>query len=135
VEARTYRTRLSLRLAMVAAAGFWATVVAVLARIPAVPWSTVVTALAFLAFFVLFSAHYQRMRIVVTPEGLVFRTVLRRIPIRWDEILRVDVHRGIAGTLYAVLTRRGCIQFTSLVARHRELLQLLLERGGLARSR
>ncbi len=135
VEPRTYRTRLWLRLAMLAAAIFWASVLAALARFPGAPFGSVVSALAFLTFFVVFGAYYDRMAIVVTPDGIVFRSFFRRVPVRWDEILKVEVRPALPGTLYAVLTRRGLVQFSSLLARHRELFQVLLERAGLARFR
>jgi hypothetical protein len=130
-----FRTRLCLRLAMGAAAVFWAAVLLALARFPGASLRTVLSAFLFLAFFVFFSAHYDRLSVVVRPEGIVFRSFFRRVPLAWDDILRVEVHPSIAGTLYAVLTRRGLVQFSSLIARHRELLQILLERGSLARSR
>jgi Bacterial PH domain len=135
VAPRTYRTRLWLRMAMLVAAAFWAAVLLALARFPGVPGESVLSATAFLVFFAAFGAHYERMAIEVGPDGLVFRSFFRRVPVRWDDILRVEVHTGLAGTLYAVLTRRGPVQFTSLWARHRELFGILLERAGLARAR
>jgi hypothetical protein len=135
VEPRTYRTQLWLRLAMLSAAVFWASVLAALARLPGAPFGSVLSALAFLAFFIVFGAHYGRMAVVVTPECIVFCSFFRRVPVRWDEILKVEVRPGLAGTLYAVLTRRGLVQFSSLLARHREVFQLLLERARLAPSR
>jgi hypothetical protein len=135
VDRRTYRTRLWLRVAMLCAAALWGAVVAALARFPSAPAGSVCAAVAFLTFFVAYSAVYDRIAIVVGPDGVVFRGVLRRTLVRWDEILRVEVHTGAAGTLYAVLTRRGLVRFTSVLARHRELFQLLLERGALARVR
>jgi hypothetical protein len=135
VDRRTYRTRLWIRLAMLCAAAFWAAVLAALARFPAPPLGSVLAAVGFLAFFVFYSAVYDRTAIVVGPEGLVFRGILRRTPVRWDEILRVEVHTGLAGTLYAVLTRHGLVRFTSVLARHRELFQLMLDRGALSRLR
>jgi hypothetical protein len=135
VDCRTFRTRLWLRLAMLCAAAFWAAVLAALARFPAAPAASVLSAAGFLVFFVCYSAVYDRTAVLVGPDGLVFRSVLRRTPVRWDEIVRVEVHTGAAGTLYAVLTRRGLVRFTSLIARHRELFQLLLDRGALSRLR
>ncbi len=132
---RTFRARLWLRLAMAVAAVFWAAVLALLAHFPGAPASTLLSAAAFLAFFALFGAHYGRLAIDVGPEGVVFRTFFRRVPIRWDEILRVEVYAGLAGPLYAVLTRQGLVQFTGLLARHRELLEIVLERAGLSRFR
>jgi hypothetical protein len=133
VERRLYRTRLWLRFAMVVAVAFWGAVLAALARFPAAPLRTVLAAAGFLAFFVVYSAVYDLTTIAVGPDGVVFRGVLRRVPVRWDEIVRVEVHTGIAGTLYAVLTRRGLVRFTSVLARHRELCELLLDRGALSR--
>jgi hypothetical protein len=133
VDRRTYRTRLWIRFAMVAAVAFWGAVLAALARFPDAPAGTVLAAAGFLAFFVAYSAVYDLTTIAVGPEGVVFRGVLRRVPVRWDEIVRVEVHIGLAGTLYAVLTRRGLVRFTSVLARHRELFQLLLDRGTLQR--
>jgi hypothetical protein len=135
VERRTYRTHLGLRLATILAAAFWAAVLAALAHFPGAPLGTVLAAVAFLAFFVAYSAYYDRTAIVVGPEGILFRGLVRRVPVRWDEIVKVEVYSGLAGTLYAVLTRRGPVRFTSLWSRHRELFQLVLERAGLARSR
>jgi len=134
VAIRTYRTRLSLRLALVAAAALWGGVLVLLAELPGAQASSVISAVAFLGFFLAFSVHYGRLAIVARPDGLVFRTFFREVPVRWEEIVKVEVHTGLAGTLYAVLTRRGQVQFSSLLARHRELFALMLERAGLARS-
>jgi hypothetical protein len=134
VAPRTFRARLSLRLALAAAAVVWAAALAALAFLPGAPWASVASALAFLAFFLCYSAHYGRMAVVVRPDGVVFRSVFRQLRVTWDEILKVEVRVGLAGTLYAVLTRRGCVQFSSLLARHRELCQLMLDRAGLVRT-
>jgi hypothetical protein len=133
VDRRTFRTRLWLRFAMMAAAAVWGAVLAVLAQFPAAPVGAVLAAAGFLAFFVAYSAVYDLTTIAVGPEGVVFRGVLRRLPVRWDEIVRVEVHTCLAGTLYAVLTRRGRVRFTSVLARHRELFEILLDRGALQR--
>ena len=131
---RTFRARLSFRLALAAAAAVWAVAVGALALFPGAPGSSVVSALAFLVFFVAYSAHYGRMAVEVTPDGVVFRSVFRRLQVTWNEILKVEVRVGLAGTLYAVLTRRGLVQFSSLLSRHRELCQLMLDRAGLVRT-
>jgi hypothetical protein len=120
---------------MLSAAVFWASVLAALAHLPGAPFGSVLSAVAFLAFFVVFGAHYGRMAVVVTQECVVFCSFFRRVRVSWDEILKVEVRPGLAGTLYAVLTRRGLIQFSSLLARHREVFQLLLDGARLARSR
>ena len=131
---RTYRARLSLRLALVAAAAVWAAALGALALFPGAPLGSVVAALAFLAFFAASSTHYGRLAVEVDPDGVVFRSAFRRLRVTWGEILKVEVRVGLAGTLYGVLTRRGLVQFSSLLARHRELCQLMLERAGLVRT-
>jgi hypothetical protein len=128
---RTFRTWLPLRLALWGAAGFWAGAFAVLARAPGARGLLVVGAAALFAFFVASGVIYGRTFITVTPEGIVAATPFRRRPVPYDEILRVVVHDGVGGRVYAVLTRRGPIHFTSLVSRHRELLELILERAAL----
>jgi len=120
---------------MAAATAFWASVLVAVVLLPGAEWHTVISAVLFLAFFLVFGAHYVRLAVVVGPEGIVFRSVLHRIPLKWDDILEVEVRPSVAGTLYAVLTRRGLVEFTSLLARHRELCQIVLEHAGLARAR
>jgi hypothetical protein len=134
VAPRTFRARLSLRVALVAAAAVWAVAVGALAFFPGAPWGSVASALGFLVFFVGYSAHYGRMAVKVTQEGVIFRSVFRQLCVTWDEIVKIEVRVGLAGTLYAVLTRRGLVQFSSLLARHRELCQLMLDRAGLVRT-
>jgi len=41
------------------------------------------------------------------------------------------VQDGLAGRVYAVVTRRGLIRFTSLLDHHRELFEALREQAGL----
>ena len=132
--ARTYRTRLPLRIAVAAAAAFWAAVLAVLVRIPATEMQAVLGAAAFTAFFASFTFVYGRTSITVTTDGIVAATPFRVRPVRFEEILRVTVQDGLAGRVYAVVTRRGLVQFTSLFARHRELFETILERARLARE-
>ncbi len=131
--ASTYRTRLPLRVAVGAAAVFWALVMALLFRYPGAGLGTFVSAAAFLLFFLAFSALYDRNAITVTSDGIVVSGLLRRVPVRYEEILGIEVHPGLAGTVYEVLTRRGRVQFSSMFARHRELCQLLVEKAGLLR--
>jgi hypothetical protein len=130
-RARTFRTWLPLRVAIGAAAGFWAAAFAVLVRAPGVSPALVCGAAAFVAFFVVSAVVYGRTSITVTPQGIVAATPFRRRPVPYEDILRVVVRDGLGGRVYAILTRRGPVHFTSLFARHRELLELILERSGL----
>lgn len=130
--ARTFRTRLSLTIAVGAAAVFWAGVFAVLVTAPGVELRAIASAGAFLVFFVVFTLVYVRTSITVTREGIVAESPFRRRPVRFEEIVGIVVQDGLGGRVYAVLTRRGRVQFTSLFAGHRELFQLLLERASLS---
>src|SRR5512138_1943716 len=129
--ARTYRTRLPLRIAVAAAACLWGAALAVLARAPGIePWVAAGAGL-FSLFFAAFSVVYGRWSITVTEDGIVAATPFRRRPFRFDDILQIVVQDGLGGRVYAVVTRRGRVHFTSLFARHRELFELLLDRAGL----
>jgi hypothetical protein len=128
---RTYRTRLALRIAVGAAAVFWAGMLTAVLRAPVVDAHAALGAAGFSAFFVVFSVVYARSSITVTREGIVAASPLGRRPVRFDEILQIVVRDGLGGRVYAVFTRRGTVQFTSLFARHRELFELLLERSDL----
>jgi hypothetical protein len=126
--------RLPLRLAVMMAAAFWASTVALLVQHSgAVAPRTLLSASGFLVFFLVFSAHYGRMAITVTGEGIVVSRVFGSLPVPFEDIVGIEVHRSLAGTVYEVLTRRGLVHFTSLLARHRELFDLLLERAQLQR--
>lgn len=129
--ARTFRTRLSLTIAVGAAAVFWAGVFFVLVTAPGVELRAIASAGAFLVFFVVFTLVYVRTSITVTREGIVAESPFRRRPVRFEEIVGIVVQDGLGGRVYAVLTRRGRVEFTSLFAGHRELFQLLLERASL----
>lgn len=130
-QLRTYRTWLPLRVALWAAAGFWASAFAILVKAPGTRAPLVAGAAALVAFFVASAVIYGRTSITVTSDGIVVATTFRRRPVRYDDILRVIVREGAGGRVYAILTRRGAVHFTSMFARHRELLELILERAAL----
>jgi hypothetical protein len=129
---RTYRTRLAVRAAVALAALFWAGMLAVVLREPGTGSSAAWGAAGFAAFFGWSYLLYARTWISVGPHGIVSSTLLRRRPVPFDDILGVVVRDGLCGRVVAVLTRGRPIQFTSLIARHRELLDTLLERAQLA---
>jgi hypothetical protein len=129
---RTFRTRLSLRLAVLFAAVIWATTLALVVSHPETGAQSAFIALGFLVFFIGSIAHYERTAIEVRSDGIVVRGAFRDVHVRFDEIQHLIVHRGIAGTLYAVITRRGGVRFSSVFfGGHRELADLLLDRSGL----
>ncbi len=128
---RTYRTRLPLRMAVDAAAVFWSAVLVMFVRLPGTDPRLTLGAGAFVLFFLAFAVIYGRTAITVTPEGIVAATPFQRRPVRFDDILQIVVRDGIGGRVYAVITRRGLVHFTSLFAHHRELFELLLDRAQL----
>jgi hypothetical protein len=129
--ARTYRTRLPLRVAVAAAAAFWTVALVALARLPGVEPRLLLGAAAFVLFFAAFSVVYGKTSITVTADGIVAATPFHRERVCFDDILQIVVRDGLGGRVYSVLTRRGPVHFTSLFSRHRELFELLLERAGL----
>ena len=135
MKARTFRTRLPLRIAVLLAAALWGGVLAVLLQAPAAAEpQSVLGAAAFLVFFAAFSFAYGRTWIAVTPGGVVAATPFHVRPVPFGEIERIVVQDGLAGRAYAVVTRRGLIRFNCLLDHHRELFETLLERAGLNRD-
>ncbi len=134
MAARTYRTRLWLRVAVLGGVALWTAVAAFVLGHPQAGAPVGVAALAFVAFFAAYAALYDRTAVFVTAEGFVFRSLFRSVRVRSEEILGVRVVHALGATTYAVRTPRGLLRFTSLLARHRELLGVLQERAGLARA-
>ncbi len=133
-QVRIYRTCVGVRLAVLAAAAVWAAMLGLLARLPSVAPQSRLSAAAFLVFFALFSMYYGRLAIAVTGEGIVVSRFLRRLlPVPFEDILGIEVRKALGGTFYDVLTRRGLVRFSSLLARHRELFRLILEKADLER--
>jgi hypothetical protein len=130
--ARTYRIRLGLRLACAAAALFWAGMFAAVVRAPGAGLAPAAGAAGFAVFFVWSYLLYARTWIAVGPRGIVAASPLRRRPVAFDDILQIVVCDGPGGRLYSVMTRRGLVRFTSLVARHQELFETLVARSGLS---
>ena len=133
--ARTYRIRLGLRIACALAAAFWGALAAAVLHLPGGGLGPAAGALGFAFFFVASYLLYARTWIAVGPRGIVAASPLRRRSVPFEDILEIVVRDGLGGRVYAVFTRRGLVQFTSLVARHRELLEILLERSALAPRR
>ncbi len=113
------------------AACLWAAALVLLLRVPGTDARLVAGAAALVLFFAASAVVYARTSIAVTGDGIVASTAFRRRPIPWDDILRIVVRDGLGGREYALVTRRGPVHFTSLIARHRELFELLRERAGL----
>lgn len=129
--ARTYRTRLALRIACAAAAAFWTAVAAAMVRLPGGGWGAAAGAAGLALFFVASYVLYARTWIAVGARGIVASSPLRRRPVPFDDVLEVVVRDALGGRVYAVFTRRGLVHFTSLIARDRELFETIVERAAL----
>jgi hypothetical protein len=129
---RTYRIRLWLRVACALAATLWATVFVTALRFPVLGGTAAAGAGLFAVFFAVSYLLYARTWIAVGPRGIVASSPLRRRPVLFEDILQVVVRDGVGGRVYAVVTRRGPVHFTSLLARHRELFETLLAQASLA---
>jgi hypothetical protein len=128
---RIYRTRLPLRIAVALAACVWAAALVLLLRLPGPDSRLVAGSAALVLFFAASTIVYERKSITVTGDGIVAASAFRRLPIAWEDILHAMVRDGPGGREYALVTRRGPVHFTSLIARHRELFELLVDRAHL----
>jgi hypothetical protein len=88
----------------------------------------------FLTLFTALSVFYNNMSIEVTGDSVIMRGVMSSRLVSFNDILKVDVTPGLLQTTYAVRARRGFVLFTSLIADHQRLLQLIVERARLAPS-
>lgn len=89
----------------------------------------------FITLFSILSVFYNNTAIEVTSDGVIVRGVASFRVVPWADIVKVDVRPGILQTTYAVRARRrGLVFFTSFLAGHQRLLNLIVERAHLARS-
>jgi hypothetical protein len=86
----------------------------------------------FIALFTLLAIFYNNTTIEVTRDSVIMRGVLSFRLVFFEDILKVDVTPGLLQTTYAVRARRGFVSFTSLIADHQRLLQVIVERARLA---
>ena len=77
------------------------------------------------------SLFYNRLAFTVSDTGLTVRTVAMEKTVPFEAILRVDVVPGLLGTSYAVRTRAGSLTFSSLLAGHQRLCDLIVRRARL----
>lgn len=116
---------------MGAACLLWLGVLVYLMRFEGVPMRTFLSAAFFVIFFGISVVYYARTAIFVDAAGLTYRGMVRTQRFSFDDIRKVDVLPGPV-TVYAVRARGRGIHFTSFFKHHRELVELLVERAGLA---
>jgi hypothetical protein len=129
---RIYRPRAVLVLALAGAGLFWlAMFVGLWPLRSQVGLFTVWGCFAFVVFFALLWAYHAAMRIELDEAGITYRGLVKRLRVGFEDVVKVDVNRTLALTLYLVLTRKGLILFSSHFKAHRELLEQLVARAGL----
>jgi hypothetical protein len=127
----TFRPRAILRTAVVAADTLWISVFVALCSLRGATVRAYWSAAFFIALFTACAFVYGRLAFIVSDGGLTVRTVSAVRHIDFADILRVDVVPGPLGTSYAVRTRAGSVQFSSLFGGHERLCSLIVHNAGL----
>ena len=88
----------------------------------------------FVVFFSVSVAYYVRTAVFVDSKGVTFRGLVRTQRFQFSDIRKVDILPGPV-TVYSVRANGRFGHFTSFFKHHRMLLELLVERAGLAPRR
>ncbi len=128
---------------VLAADTLWIGVFVALLGLQGATRSAFLSAAFFIALFTACSMFYGRLAYTVSDSGLTVRTfsAVRHFSFEdtfsavrhfsFEDILRVDVLPTLLGTSYAVRTRLGPLQFSSLLGGHERLCHLIVRRAGL----
>lgn len=127
----TFRPWVALRTVVMAADTLWIGIFFALVLMQGATRSAFLSAAFFVALFTTCSIFYNRLSFTVSESGLTVRTLYLERTVSFDDILRVDVLPGLVGTSYAVRTRLGSLSFSSMLANHRRLCDLLVRRARL----
>lgn len=127
----TFRPWVALRTVVMAADTLWIGIFFALVLMQGATRSAFLSAAFFVALFTTCSIFYNRLSFTVSESGLTVRTLYLERTVSFDDILRVDVLPGLVGTSYAVRTRLGSLSFSSLLANHRRLCDLLVRHARL----
>ncbi len=132
-----FRLHPAIRWVVGGAVYFWALIFLVLLLLPAdIPWHTYVSAVFFIALFTLVLIFYNGLTIVADQYGVTYRGLLSFRNYPYETVLKVDAKPGITGIVnYHVVTRRGMLYFSSFIANHRRLMEIIIDRAGLHRGR
>jgi hypothetical protein len=127
----TFRPWIALRTVVMGAATLWAAVFLALTAMQGATRSSFYSAAFFVILFTACSLFYNRLAFTVSESGLTVRTVAMERTVSFSDIFRVDVVPGLLGTSYAVRTRLGSLTFSSLLAGHQRLCDLIVRRARL----
>jgi hypothetical protein len=119
---------------MAGAGLLWGSVLLYLLKFDGVPVKTMLSAVFFVLFFGVSLTYYARTRIIIDAVGMTYRGLLKTQHLRFADIRNLDVLPGVI-TIYAVRGNPGLVHFTSFFSDHRDLMELLVERAGLAPNR
>ncbi len=128
---QVFRPRRIFAAVMSGATALWIGVLLYLFHFDGVPAQTILTAAFFVVFFAVSLTYYARSAVFVDARGVTFRGMLRTRRFAFSEICKVQVLPGPV-TVYAVGVRECFVHFTSFFSQHRRLMELLVERAGLA---
>jgi len=120
-----------IRTVVLAADSLWIAVFCALLVMRGATQGAFFSALFFIVLFTGCAAFYHRLSFTVGENGLTVRTLSAERRYAFEDILRVDVFPGIVGTSYAVRTRLGSLQFSSLLGDHERLCSLIVRKAGL----
>jgi hypothetical protein len=131
VAPETFRPWAALRTVVMAADTLWIAVFFALVLMQGATRSSFLSAAFFVALFTSCAMFYNRLAFTVSEAGLTVRTLAMERTVAFDDILRVDVVPGLVGTSYAVRTRLGSLTFSSLLANHQRLCDLIVRQARL----
>jgi len=133
LTARVFRPALWLRLPVLAALLLWlaVTIFAIAGRI-ALPVTIWLELSFFVALFTAVVLYYWSMRITVDDNAVTYQGVLAVRTCAFDEILEVRVFPVPGLTNYSIFTRRDGLSFSSLIAGHKDLFDLIVARAHLS---
>ena len=132
LETETFRPRATLRALVLAADTLWVAVFCLLLQYRAASGSAFLSAAFFILLFSTCAWFYGRLAYTVGERGLTIRSIGDERHVEFKDILGVEVLPGIVGTSYAVRTRRGALQFSSLITGHERLCSLIINAAGLS---
>ncbi|MBN2361039.1 MAG: hypothetical protein JXR83_16405 [Deltaproteobacteria bacterium] len=133
IPARVFRPALWLRVPVLIALVLWiaVTLFAIGGRI-ALPVTIWLELSFFVALFSVVVLYYWSMRITVDDNAITYQGVLAVRTCAFDEILEIRVFPIPGLTNYSVFTRATGLSFTSLIAGHKDLFDLIVSRSRLS---
>jgi hypothetical protein len=131
IAPETFRPWMAVRTVVMGAATLWIAVFLALMAMQGATRSSVLSAAFFVVLFSACSLFYNRLAFIVSDTGLTIRTLAMERTVPFDAIMRVDVQPGLIGTSYAVRTMGGSLTFSSLLAGHQRLCDLIVRRARL----